>query len=93
MFGYVEPDNADYRKLLQCFRQTGQSYRQSGQGYSVALAVVRKFCMEMCMAIQNDHLNDMINRTKDHSRSWYEVSGLLRHIIKICPYSRQSAAG
>lgn len=46
----MEPNNADYQRLLQKFQQAGQTYQQSSQGYSAGPAAMQKLCLGMCLA-------------------------------------------
>lgn len=46
----MDPDNAEYRRALQNFRQTGQSYRQRANAYSMDQEAMRRMCLGLCMA-------------------------------------------
>lgn len=46
----MEPNNIDYQKLYQRFRQTSQNYQQTGRGYSMNPLSMQKYCMGMCFA-------------------------------------------
>ena len=46
----MEPNNADYQRVLQRFKQTSQTYQQSGQGYSMNPGTMQKICIGMCVA-------------------------------------------
>ena len=45
----MDPDNLDYRRLLQQLQQGGQTYQQRGRAYG-APADVRKVCTGLCLA-------------------------------------------
>lgn len=46
----MEPENTEYQKLLQRFRQTSQTYRQAGREYSGDVETMQKICCGLCMA-------------------------------------------
>lgn len=46
----MEPNNTDYQKLLQRFRQTSENYQQAGRGFSMNPHSMQKYCMGMCLA-------------------------------------------
>ena len=45
----MDPDNLDYRRLLQQLQQGGQTYQQRGRAYG-APADVSKVCTGLCLA-------------------------------------------
>lgn len=44
-----EPDNAVYRKTLQCMQQTGNAYNQNGQDFQRYAEGFNRMCMSFCM--------------------------------------------
>lgn len=46
----LEPENVDYQKVLQRFRQTRENYQQAGRGFSMNPHSMQKYCMGMCLA-------------------------------------------
>lgn len=46
----LEPNNTDYQRLLQRFKQTSQTYQQSGRGFSMDPSSMQKYCLGICLA-------------------------------------------
>lgn len=46
----LEPDNNDYRRVLQRFHQTSQTYQQQSRRYTMDPSSMGKCCMGMCLA-------------------------------------------
>lgn len=46
----LDPNNRDYQRLLQKFRQTSQNYQQGGQGFNMNPVSMQKYCLGICLA-------------------------------------------
>ncbi len=45
-----DPNNLDYRRLMQQLQQSGQTYQQAGRGYGMDMGGVSKMCTTFCVA-------------------------------------------
>ena len=46
----LEPDNAQYRQVLQSMKRSQQTYQRNAQGYDMGAMDMQKLCMGLCAA-------------------------------------------